>query len=85
MTFRMAIGNGELMHECFRKHSRMGTARMKEDKETDKDGQKIGASMERSKTGMTERSSDGLSLPNQNTTLKSTILQYFITNIKEVQ
>ena len=25
----MAIGNWELMHECFLKHSRMGTARMK--------------------------------------------------------
>ena len=29
VPFRMAIGNGELMHECFPKHSRMGTARMK--------------------------------------------------------
>ena len=26
--FRMAIGNGELMHECFPKYLRMGTARM---------------------------------------------------------
>ena len=34
----MAIGNGELVHECFPKHSRMGTARMKYDKETDEDG-----------------------------------------------
>ena len=25
----MAIGNEELMHECFPKHSRMGTVRMK--------------------------------------------------------
>ena len=25
----MAIENGELMHECFLKHARMGTARMK--------------------------------------------------------
>ena len=25
----MATGNGELMHECFPKHSFMGTARMK--------------------------------------------------------
>ena len=28
-VWAMAIGNGELMHECFPKHSRMGTARMK--------------------------------------------------------
>ena len=36
------------MHECFPKHSRMGTARMKLDKETDKDG-KRGVSVDRSK------------------------------------
>ena len=29
VPFSMAIGNGELMHECFPKHSLMGTARMK--------------------------------------------------------
>ena len=29
VSFSMAIGNGELMHECFPKHLRMGTARMK--------------------------------------------------------
>ena len=29
VPFSMAIGNGELMHECFPKHSRIGTARMK--------------------------------------------------------
>ena len=29
VPFSMAIGNRELMHECFPKHSRMGTARMK--------------------------------------------------------
>ena len=28
----MAVGNGELIHECFPKHSQIGTARMKEDK-----------------------------------------------------
>ena len=33
----MAIENGELMHECFPKHLRMGTARMNEDKETEED------------------------------------------------
>ena len=29
VPFSMAIGNGELVHECFPKHMRMGTARMK--------------------------------------------------------
>ena len=29
VPFSMAIGSEELMHECFPKHSRMGTARMK--------------------------------------------------------
>ena len=29
VPFSMAIGNGELMHECFPKHLRMRTARMK--------------------------------------------------------
>ena len=47
----MAIGNGELVHECFPKHSRMGTARTKSDKETDEEGTKRGASIERSKAG----------------------------------
>ena len=29
VPFSMAIGHGELMHECFTKHSSMGTARIK--------------------------------------------------------
>ena len=29
VSFIMAIGNVDLMHECYPKHSRMGTARMK--------------------------------------------------------
>ena len=29
VLFSMAIGNVEIMHECFLKHFRMGTARMK--------------------------------------------------------
>ena len=37
------------MHECFPKHSYMGTARMKEDKETDKEGKKRGMSTYRKK------------------------------------
>ena len=48
------------MHECFPKHSRMGTAKMKWDFETDEEGKKRGASMERSKEG-TKKSHDGLS------------------------
>ena len=43
----MAIGNGELMHECFPKHSRSGTAIIKYDNETDEDGQKRGVSIEK--------------------------------------
>ena len=38
----------ELMHECFPKHSRMGTARMKYDKETE-ESKKSGVSMQSSK------------------------------------
>ena len=41
----MAIGNGELMQECLPKHSRMGTARIKLDKETDEEGKKRGVSI----------------------------------------
>ena len=47
----MALGYGELTHECFPTHSRMGTARMKQDKETDEEGKKRGVSVERSKAG----------------------------------
>ena len=38
----MGIGNEELVHECFPKHSHMGTGRMKYDKkkETDEEGKK---------------------------------------------
>ena len=66
----MAIGNGELMHECFSKHSRMGTARTKQDNETDEEGKKRGVSMERSKAGTKgKRSPDCLNNPNQKTTM----------------
>ena len=41
----MAIGNVELVQECFPEHSRMATARMKQDKETDEGGKKKGASI----------------------------------------
>ena len=63
----MAIGNGELVHECFPKHSRMGTARTKRDKEIDEGSKKRGVSMEKPKRARKNRSPDGLSHPNQNT------------------
>ena len=50
VSFSMTIGNEELMHECFPKHLRMETARMKYDKETE-GGKKRGVSMEKSKAG----------------------------------
>ena len=53
----MAIGNGELMHECFPKHLRMGTARMKQDNETDEGGKKRGVSMEKCKAGTKKKES----------------------------
>ena len=51
----MAIVNVELMQECLPKHSRMGTARMKYDTETNEEGKKRGVSMERSKAGMKQK------------------------------
>ena len=48
VPFSIAIGNVTLM-ECFPKHSRLGTARMKREKETHEKGKKIGVSVERSK------------------------------------
>ena len=62
----MTIGNGELMHECFPKHSRMGTARMKYDKETDKEDKKKAWVWKEAKRAQKKRSPDGLSHPNQN-------------------
>ena len=79
VPFSMAIGNEELMHECFPKHSPMGTARMKSNKETEAEGRYRGVSMERSTVGTkNKRSTDGLSLPNQNAIIINKILQYFI-------
>ena len=39
------------MPECFPKHSRIGAIRMKQDKETDKEGKKRGVCVERTKAG----------------------------------
>ena len=53
----MAIGNGELMDECFPKHSRMGTARIKSNIETDDHNKKRGVSIEKSKAGTKKKKS----------------------------
>ena len=62
----MAIGTEGLMHECFHKHSRMGTAKMKKrqgNRRLEKD-----VSIEKSKVGTKEkRSPELLNYPNQNT------------------
>ena len=42
---------GELLQECFPKHSLMGTARLKYEQETDEEGKKRGVRMERNKAG----------------------------------
>ena len=55
------------MHECFPKHSRMGTARMKHDNEIDEEGKNRGVSMERSKVGTKEKiSPNNLNYPIEN-------------------
>ena len=50
VQFSMTIGNGELVHEGFPKHLRMGTARIKYDREREEDNLRC-VSMERSKAG----------------------------------
>ena len=56
IPFSMAIGNGELMHECFPKPPRMGTAKYKLDNETEEEGKKIRINVERSTADTKERS-----------------------------
>ena len=56
VAFRMAIGNGELMHECFPKHQRMGTASQKLDNETEEESKKRRINVERSTADTKERS-----------------------------
>ena len=41
----MAIGISELTHECSPEHLRMGTERMKYDKETEEEGKKRGVNI----------------------------------------
>ena len=74
----MAMGNGELMHECFPKHSRIGTARMKEDKKRAEERREYGKKVQRARI----KSPDGLSLPNQNTILINIKWYYFRTHGK---
>ena len=57
MTFSVAIGNEDLPHECFRKHSHMGTASMKLDKDTEEEGKKKRVNMERSTVDMEKKKS----------------------------
>ena len=73
----MDIGNDEIMHECFPKHSRTGTARMKYDKETDEEGKNRGVSVEISKAS-TKKVPTAYALPNQNTIIISIIWQFVI-------
>ena len=61
----MVIENEELMQECFPKHSRMGTARMKQEKVTEQEGKKREVSMERSKEA--QKKKEVLNYHNQNT------------------
>ena len=50
LPFSMAIGNEELVHACFPRHSWMGTARMNlSNKETEEESKKRGVSIKRSK------------------------------------
>ena len=79
----MAILNEELMHECSPKHSRMGIAKMKYDKETDEKDKKRHVSIDKSKQGKKgKRSPDGLNYPNQNSIIINIICQYFIRDGK---
>ena len=65
----MAIGNGELVHECFAKYSRVWEQGeepilTQTEEETMKRG--VHEYLEGSKPGTNKRSPDGLSQPNQN-------------------
>ena len=61
----MAMGNWELKHEYFAKHLRMGTVRMKYDKETNEEVRREYG--KRQSGHERKRRPDGISLPNQNT------------------
>ena len=59
------------MHGCFPKHWCMGTARMKQDKQTEVEGTKRNPGMER-KVCTKKICPEGLSLPNENTIIINT-------------
>ena len=52
----MAIENRELMYECFPKHLRMGTARLKSDNKTEEESKKRRMIVERSTVDTKKRS-----------------------------
>ena len=82
----MAIGNGKLMQECFLKHSRMGTARMKSDKETDEEGKNRGVNIERSNAGTKKISRQSITTQSKHNNNKHNILFYKIfKNYNEIQ
>ena len=56
VPFSIAIGNGELMHECFPKHSRR-EQQEENNKETDEDSEKRGVSVERRKASKKKKKS----------------------------
>ena len=78
----MVIGNGELMHEYFPKHSHMGTARMKIRERYRRRRPQDILSMEKGKAGTKKRSLDSLSPPNQNTII---ITMYYFIRYGKVQ
>ena len=56
----MVMMNGELLHECSPKHPRKGTARMKQDKETEDEGSKKRGVYIWKEVQRARKSSDGL-------------------------
>ena len=77
----MAIGHGELLQECFPKHSRMGTERNKTKRQT-KTVRREALVWKEAKRARKKTSPDGLSHPNQNTIIINKIWYYFIRNGK---
>ena len=52
----------ELIHESSPEHLRIGTARLKSERETEEDGKRKRAKMERSKVGAKKINPDGLTI-----------------------
>ena len=66
----------ELMHECFPKYFRMRTARMKQDEINRGSRQEERRGYEKKYSRHEKMKSDGLSLPNHNTTIINITLTY---------